>query len=109
MSHIEINGSPATADTLRLPALTSYGHFTAMQIRDARVRGLDLHLERLRSATRELFGGDLADLASYRSAFLTNSQGLAPVRRIDEVEYAVDAELMRRVGAAYDAVEWDAI
>ncbi|MGW5694423.1 aminotransferase class IV [Streptomyces asiaticus] len=253
MSHIEINGSPATADTLRLPALTSYGHFTAMQIRHARVRGLGLHLERLRSATRELFGGDLdearvrtdirhalegagvrdaslrvyvywpegderatlmvtvrppqtmatepksvmsvpyvrevphikhlggfgqhhyltaahraghdealltdpqgvvaegaitniafwdgssviwpdapsllgitmallaprlpsarrrvtlADLSSYRSAFLTNSQGFAPVRRIDEVEYAVDAELMRRVGAAYDAVEWDAI
>ncbi|MGP3939920.1 hypothetical protein [Streptomyces sp. 6N106] len=55
MTYIEINGSPATADTLRLPALTSYGHFTAMQIRDARVRGLDLHLDRLRSATRELF------------------------------------------------------
>ncbi|MCG0289692.1 hypothetical protein [Streptomyces sp. PSAA01] len=59
MTYIEINGSPATADTLRLPALTSYGHFTAMQIRDARVRGLDLRLDRLRSATRELFDGDL--------------------------------------------------
>ncbi|WP_413805302.1 hypothetical protein [Streptomyces sp. OE57] len=61
MTYIEINGSPATADTLRLPALSSYGHFTAMQIRDARVRGLGLHLERLRSATRELFDGDLHD------------------------------------------------
>ncbi|WP_069860628.1 aminotransferase class IV family protein [Streptomyces malaysiensis] len=253
MTYIEINGSPATADTLRLPALTSYGHFTAMQIRDARVRGLDLHLGRLRAATRELFDGDLdagrvradirqaleaadvrdaslrvyvywpegderatlmvtvrppqtmptgpksvmsvpyvrvlphikhlggfgqnhyltaalraghdealltdprgvvaegaitniafwdgesviwpdapsllgitmalleprlpsthrhitlADLSSYRSAFLTNSQGFAPVRRIDEVEYTVDAGLMRQVGEVYDAVAWDAI
>ncbi|WP_317259492.1 MULTISPECIES: hypothetical protein [Streptomyces] len=38
MTYIEINGSPATADTLRLPALTSYGRFTATQIRNARVR-----------------------------------------------------------------------
>ncbi|MFD8458774.1 aminotransferase class IV family protein [Streptomyces antimycoticus] len=253
MTYIEINGSPATADTLRLPALTSYGHFTAMQIRDRRVRGLDLHLDRLRSATRELFDGDLdeervradvrhaleavdvrdaslrvyaywpedderatlmvtvrppqtmpvgpksvmsvpfvrelphikhlggfgqnhyltaahraghdealltdgqgvvaegaitniafwdgesviwpdapslrgitmallephlpstrrhvtlADLSSYRSAFLTNSQGFAPVRRIDEVAYTVDEELMGRVSAAYEAVVWDTI
>lgn len=38
-----------------------YAHFTAMQIRDRSVRGLDLHLERLRSASDELFGRHLPD------------------------------------------------
>ncbi|WP_169808802.1 aminotransferase class IV [Microtetraspora niveoalba] len=33
-----------------------YGHFTAMQVRGGRVRGLDLHLDRLETAGRELFG-----------------------------------------------------
>ncbi|MFD7102659.1 aminotransferase class IV [Streptomyces celluloflavus] len=253
MTYIEINGAPATADTLRVPALTSYGHFTAMQVRDCRVRGLDRHLGRLGAATRELFGADLdggrvraeirhaleaaeardasvrvyvywpdgderatlmvtvrppqtmavhpksvtsvpyvremahikhlgafgqshhltsalragfdealltdaqgvvtegaitniafwdgtsvvwpdapsllgmtmalleprlpsvrrrvtlADLPSYDAAFLTNSQGFAPVRRIDDVAYEVDAELMARVQAAYDVVAWDVV
>lgn len=253
MTYIEINGAPATAEALHLPALTSYGHFTAMQVRDARVRGLALHLGRLDASTRELFGrsldgeriredirhalgaadardasvrvyvywpdGDeratlmvtvrppqkmaehpkrlmsvpyvrdmphikhlggfgqnhyltladragfdeallttpdglvtegaitniafwdggsvvwpdapalpgmtmalleprlpsvrrrvtLTDLPSYEAVFITNSQGIAPVCRIDEVEYAVDAELMKTVTAAYDAVEWDLI
>ncbi|WP_317259493.1 MULTISPECIES: hypothetical protein [Streptomyces] len=40
---------------------------------------------------------------------ITNSQGFTPVRRIDEVEYTVDGELMGRVSAAYEAVEWDAV
>ena len=37
------------------PALNNYGHFTAMQVRRQRVRGLDRHLHRLVTATRELF------------------------------------------------------
>lgn len=248
---IEVNGEPATGTTLRVPALSGYGHFTAMQVRGGRVRGRELHLARLDSATRELFGeglpgervrellrhalrdvpdasarvyvywpdGDkearvmitvrppatkagrphalmsvpfarevphikhlggfaqtyhllraeragfdeallttpdglvtegaitniafwdgthvvwpqapsllgitmalleprlpsvrrpvtLADLPSYTSAFITNSQGIAPVNRIDDVEFTVDAELMGRVAAAYEAVEWDVL
>jgi branched-subunit amino acid aminotransferase/4-amino-4-deoxychorismate lyase len=38
------------------PTLTTYGHFTAMQVRNRRTRGLDLHLARLRHATEEMFG-----------------------------------------------------
>ncbi|MET9556710.1 aminotransferase class IV [Streptomyces sp. NPDC006645] len=248
---VEVNGEPATEAALRVPALSGYGHFTAMQVRDGRVRGRDLHLARLDSATRELFGagldgervrelvrhalGDvpdasvrvyvhwpdgekdarvmvtvrppqtkpvrphglmsvpyvrpvphikhlggfgqthflraaeragfdealltapgglvvegaitniafwdgtsvvwpeapsllgitmalleprlpsvrravtLADLPSYTSAFLTNSQGFAPVDRIDEVRFTVDTELMGTVAAAFEAVEWDVI
>ncbi|WP_214416257.1 aminotransferase class IV family protein [Sphaerisporangium fuscum] len=59
MEKIEINGRLATVDDLRHTALRGYGHFTAMQVRDRRVRGLDLHLSRLRNATRELFDRDL--------------------------------------------------
>ncbi|MFF3272368.1 aminotransferase class IV [Streptomyces chrestomyceticus] len=62
--YIDIDGRGAEAGTPLLFALMSgYGHFTAMQVRDGRVRGLGFHLARLDAATRELFGerlnGDL--------------------------------------------------
>jgi branched-subunit amino acid aminotransferase/4-amino-4-deoxychorismate lyase len=251
--HIEIDGRPVTDESLRTPAFINYGHFTAMQVRDGRVRGLALHLARLDASTRELFGtgldgehvrelirhalesagvrdaatrvyvhwpdGDeaatvmitvrppavmpetprslmsvpyerpvahvkhlggfgqihygkaavragfddalltgpggviaegaitniafwdgtsvtwpdapslrgitmalieprlpsvrrrvtLDGLTAYRAAFVTNSQGIAPVRRIDDTEFAVDAELMKTVAGAYEAVPWDEI
>ncbi|MFI0873568.1 class IV aminotransferase [Streptomyces sp. CS149] len=53
--HIEFDGSPATEETLRIPALYGFGHFTALQVRDGRARGLGLHLARLDAANRELF------------------------------------------------------
>ncbi len=56
--HVEINGGPATAEGLRVPALNNYGHFTAMQVRGGAVRGLDEHLRRLAAASRELFGAE---------------------------------------------------
>ncbi|MDT5026208.1 MAG: hypothetical protein QOE61_2634 [Micromonosporaceae bacterium] len=56
---VEIDGRTATADQLRHPALVNYGHFTTMQVRDRRTRGLDLHLRRLDAATRELFDATL--------------------------------------------------
>lgn len=54
-----LNGIEADAAAWRALASTSYGHFTAMQVRDGAVADLDLHFERLQSATRELFGHDL--------------------------------------------------
>ncbi|WP_307127134.1 aminotransferase class IV [Streptomyces sp. B1I3] len=54
--YVEFDGRPATAGDLRIPAFAGYGHFTAMQVRDRAVRGLGLHLDRLDSANRELFG-----------------------------------------------------
>lgn len=57
--HIEIDGRAATPGQLSVAALAHYGHFTAMQVRDRRVRGLDLHLARLDTANRELFGAGL--------------------------------------------------
>lgn len=57
--NLEYNGASPTADQLRALALNGYGHFTAMQVRGGRVRGLDLHLARLGQATAELFGTTL--------------------------------------------------
>ena len=57
-----LDGRPATADDLRPLALSNYGHFTSMQARARAVRGLDLHLHRLKSATRELFDATLDDV-----------------------------------------------
>ncbi|ACZ87877.1 conserved hypothetical protein [Streptosporangium roseum DSM 43021] len=58
---VQRNGRAATADDLTPLAFAGYAHFTAMQVRGGRVRGLDLHLERLRSASVELFGRALPD------------------------------------------------
>ncbi|WP_207939157.1 hypothetical protein [Actinomadura darangshiensis] len=44
---IEVDGRPATAEALAHPAIVNYGHFTAMQVRSGRVRGLAAHLRRL--------------------------------------------------------------
>lgn len=65
------NGRPASAEDLAPLAFAGYAHFTAMQIRDHRVRGLDLHLARLRDASDGLFGRHLPDetiLEQMRSA-----------------------------------------
>jgi branched-subunit amino acid aminotransferase/4-amino-4-deoxychorismate lyase len=56
---LECNGAEPTAEQLRALALNGYGHFTAMQVRGGKVRGLDLHLARLDRATEELFGTSL--------------------------------------------------
>ena len=58
-ARIEIEGRPATMQQLSAAALANYGHFTAMQVRDRRVRGLDLHLARLDAANQEMFGAAL--------------------------------------------------
>ncbi|WP_175845305.1 aminotransferase class IV family protein [Burkholderia arboris] len=67
----QINGVAATHEALAALAFAGHAHFTAMQIRDGRVRGLDLHLARLRDASHALFGHALPDervLAFLRAA-----------------------------------------
>lgn len=51
-----LDGQDATAADLSPLAFSGFAHFTAMQIREGAVRGLDLHLERLRKASKSLFG-----------------------------------------------------
>ncbi|QVQ24421.1 aminotransferase class IV family protein [Achromobacter deleyi] len=59
---IQRNGQAATANDLGPLAFAGYAHFTAMQVRAGRVRGLDLHLARLRAASMEMFGQALPDV-----------------------------------------------
>lgn len=61
ISQTYLNGKPATAGDLAPLAFAGYAHFTAMQVRDRAVRGLDLHLARLRTASDALFGHHLSD------------------------------------------------
>ncbi|MFF7060201.1 aminotransferase class IV family protein [Achromobacter spanius] len=65
------NGQPATISDLSPLAFAGYAHFTAMQVRGGQVRGLDLHLARLRAASLQMFGQALPDatlLNALRSA-----------------------------------------
>ncbi|MBS0584391.1 MAG: aminotransferase class IV family protein [Proteobacteria bacterium] len=59
LPRVELNGESASADDLRHLVQTNYGHFTAFRVERGAVRGLDLHLDRLQRATRELFGSEL--------------------------------------------------
>ena len=52
-SRLEIDGRSVLAEVAWSTA--SFGHFTAMQVRGGRTRGLALHLRRLEAANRELF------------------------------------------------------
>jgi branched-subunit amino acid aminotransferase/4-amino-4-deoxychorismate lyase len=58
---VQCNGRPATTEELAPLAFAGYAHFTAIQVREGQIRGLDLHLKRLRVASVELFGRALPD------------------------------------------------
>ena len=48
---VQLDGQAATQADLAPLAFAGYAHFTALQVRGHRVRGLDLHLRRLRTAS----------------------------------------------------------
>lgn len=95
---IELNGRVPDPRELAFLAQVNYGHFTTMQARNRGVRGFGLHLQRLASATRELFGSDL-DLEQVRK-HLRRILGDAPASvRITVFSLALDrARLERPVG-----------
>jgi len=53
---IEVNGRAADEAAVSLLEHEGWGHFTAMQVRGGRTRGLGLHLARLEAAHREVYG-----------------------------------------------------
>src|SRR3984885_14507289 len=53
---IEVNGHQADQAAMSLLEHEGWGHFTAMQVRGGRTRGLDLHLARLEAAHRDVYG-----------------------------------------------------
>jgi branched-subunit amino acid aminotransferase/4-amino-4-deoxychorismate lyase len=56
---IEANGREADQAEESLLEHEEWGHFTAMQVRGGRTRGLDLHLARLEAAHQEVYGRPL--------------------------------------------------
>ncbi|ALM52577.1 aminotransferase class IV family protein [Halomonas huangheensis] len=56
-----LNGQPVTSEALTPMAFAGFAHFTAMQVRNRKVKGLDLHLTRLREASLEFFGRAVPD------------------------------------------------
>jgi branched-subunit amino acid aminotransferase/4-amino-4-deoxychorismate lyase len=53
---IEVNGREADQTAVSLLEHEGWGHFTAMQVRGGRTRGLGLHLSRLEAAHHEMYG-----------------------------------------------------
>jgi branched-subunit amino acid aminotransferase/4-amino-4-deoxychorismate lyase len=87
---VEVDGRPASVEAL-LPVLAGYGHFSALQVRDGRTRGLRFHLERLDGATRELFGtgldaGRVRDLARHALASAGRRDGSVRINVFQPVE-----------------------
>src|SRR5580700_9914196 len=56
---IEVNGHQADQAVMSLLEYEGWGHFTAMQVRGGRTRGLDLHLSRLEAAHHDIYGRPL--------------------------------------------------
>jgi 4-amino-4-deoxychorismate lyase len=94
--NLELNGHvPDLAQMQRL-ATRNYGHYTSMQVRDGRVRGLALHMARLDDGNEEFFGArmDVTDEhrvrelirhalagernASVRAGFVPGAEGTPP-------------------------------
>ena len=94
---LELNGGPVGVDDLRHLAQTNYGHFSVMRVEDGGVRGLDLHLDRLHAATRELFGSELdrERLRGYLRRVLNDAAGAWSVR-INVFARSLDRERMDR-------------
>ena len=55
----QLDGEPADPQDLTALAMVNYGHFTSLRIEGGRVRGLELHLERLARDCRALFDAEL--------------------------------------------------
>lgn len=88
---MELDGKPATLDDLKALALTNYGHFTSMLVENDRVRGLSLHMQRLRTDCRQLFDADMDTemVRRYVRAALTG-QNQPTVVRVTVYDPALD-------------------
>ena len=65
----QLNGRAPTPAELHRIAIGNYGHFTSMQVRDGKVRGMALHLARLDDGNEMFFGarGDVEEELRLRS------------------------------------------
>ena len=78
---VEVNGQEADEEAIALLDHEGWGHFTAMQVRSGRTRGLGLHLARLDAAHRDIYGKPLdGDLVRARIRHALDGQPDASVR-----------------------------
>jgi branched-subunit amino acid aminotransferase/4-amino-4-deoxychorismate lyase len=54
--NVELNGHTPDTDEVHRLVTVNYGHFTAMQVRGGKVRGLALHMARLDDGNEEFYG-----------------------------------------------------
>lgn len=94
---VHIDGAPATVEGLSQALVSNYAAFTSFQTEPGGVRGLVLHLDRLRRSSAELFGQAVPDedIRRYLSAALNGHDGRASVR----VQLFLPAITMRRADA----------
>jgi branched-subunit amino acid aminotransferase/4-amino-4-deoxychorismate lyase len=79
--YAEVNGQEANDEARALLDHEGWGHFTAMQVRAGRTRGLDLHLARLASAHGEIYGKPLdGDVVQAHIRHALGSRPAASVR-----------------------------
>ncbi|MEQ4721186.1 aminotransferase class IV family protein [Nonomuraea sp. B19D2] len=114
-SVVQRNGRAVAAEELAPLAFAGYAHFTAMQVRGGRIRGLDLHLERLRVASVELFGRALPGdrVRSYLRAALEGGPGdvsltatvYSPAGEFTVAGAEVEPEVLVRTGPAASGPE----
>lgn len=105
---VQRNGRTATVADLTPLAFAGYAHFTAAQVRGGRIRGLDLHLDRLRVASVAMFGRGLSDdrvRAYLRAALEAGPADLSllatvysPVGEFTPDDAAVEPEVLVRTG-----------
>lgn len=94
---VHIDGAPATVEGLTQAVISNYAAFTSFQTEAGGVRGLDLHLGRLRRSATELFGQTVPDdqIRQCLRAALGDRDGRASVR----VQLFLPAITMRRADA----------
>ncbi|MEU0885549.1 aminotransferase class IV family protein [Lentzea sp. NPDC005914] len=100
---MDLNGTPATIDQMKVLALTNYGHFTSMLVESGAVRGLSLHMARLARDCRLLFDHDLDtdQVRGYVRKALGEYAGGRVVVRVSVFDPALDLGTIGRDARPY--------
>jgi len=107
---VHIDGAPATVEGLTAALVSNYATFTSFQHESGGVRGLDLHLARLKASALELFGQAVpettlrgwlrAALAGHESRVSVRIQLFAPAITMRRPEALGRPSVLIRVSAA---------
>jgi branched-subunit amino acid aminotransferase/4-amino-4-deoxychorismate lyase len=94
---VHIDGAPATVEGLTQSVVSNYAAFTSFQTEPGGVRGLDLHLDRLRRSALELF--DQAVPEDDLRAWLRHALEGREARQSVRIQLLLPAISMRRADA----------